>query len=164
MKIIRQILLLAVTAAFLQVHAQNTGFTGNWKINLAKSEFNDAPSYTLSKAFDIMLTPSTTTIRRTNIADSGADSLSFEISGTDGKNASLKNAGGFKEFKIGRSPDGKKLIETFTYAGGEDDLTFEGTETFALSEDGKVLFVTKYVKNSTGFEYTVKGWYDRAAN
>lgn len=158
MQIISLISIVVAIYSFVQA----PDWSGVWKINLVKSQFNGAPTYSLNKAIKIIETIDKISIRRTLEGDNGADSLSVENFALDGKSVKLRNAdGGIKELTLTRSADGKSLTEKFSYTNSAGENVFTGSEVVELSADKKALLVTRHMKTSSGFEYTVKGWYDR---
>lgn len=160
-----KLLIIPLILVAVMASAQSLRISGKWKINLAKSQFGNAPSYTLSKALTIEWPIGQVSIRRVGEAENGADSLAVETGGFDGKMAQVKNTdGSIKAFTMVPEAGGKKLKQDFNYTPAGDGISFFGSETLTLSDDGRSLLVTRYVHASTGFEYTVKGWYDRSGD
>ncbi|MGN6177606.1 MAG: hypothetical protein ACTHNW_00380 [Mucilaginibacter sp.] len=156
------ITLFSLSTAFAQGN-NKPDFTGTWKINVSKSDFGGAPAYSLNKALKIVQSVNQIEIDRTSEDDKGADSTAVESAIYNGKPVQIKNNSGVvKEFTFNWSADGKALTEVFSYSNVSGEPMFQGKETLERSDDGKALIITRNVSASNGFQYTVKGYYDKS--
>jgi hypothetical protein len=150
-KLLLAFLICTSTAAF----AQKTNFSGNWKLDTTKTQFGQAPKYMIpwkikvdQQADDIVImrTPLDTAMQEQAVVK---ETLNFngsvfqQLSG--GKNVTTKIVW----------PDDHSF--TLTRNG-----SLNATETWTLEDDGKTLFIDRFVEQtSNGFKYEIKCYYDK---
>ena len=126
--------------------AARPDFTGEWKLNAAKSDFGPAPAVS-SRTDKIVQKGSSLKITRTQSTDAGQGTSELNCT-TDGKDcdisvsgAALKISGAFKWVDDVLTFDAKG-----TYNGG--DLKIQ--EKWGLSPDGKTLTIQRHLTVSEG--------------
>ncbi|MCS7315614.1 MAG: hypothetical protein RMI94_10475 [Bryobacterales bacterium] len=131
--------LTCMSSAFSQARPD---FSGTWKLNIAKSNFGALPAPESSSLKVEHRDPALKMVS-TTVSSSGerAYELSFT---TDGKECT--NWVGNVEVKSVLRWDGATLIMEHKAAGGEVTLR----DQWALSEDGKILTVTRHWSGSQG--------------
>lgn len=146
----------------IKTNAQIINFTGDWKVNLEKSDFNGMPKNYAATEFKITQNRNVISFERIiKLRDStthSVESLNFDGSITT-SNLKIKK----KESSIKWSEDKVSLIETakqkFTNADGTA-AQFQSIETFSLSEDRIHLFYVRQVI-SPEVNFTVKAQYEK---
>ena len=156
--LIAPILLLSLTSK------KNVDFSGEWKLNQNKSEMGQyAPIVPLKikaeqKADALAITKTTTGF------DGSGEVTASETLGFDGKQVESKIAPGNSKRTASAkwSADGQTLTITYTlmldFNGEMTEV--KGTETWALSNEGKTLTATNTSTSSFG-ENTYKGVYEK---
>ena len=155
-------ILICSLVLVINAKAQTTNFTGDWKVNLEKSDFGTLPKSFAAAEFKIIQNQSSINIDRI-IVFRDSSTKSEEILNFDGSITISDFKIKKKEASIKWSTQGKSLIETaiqkFINKDGKNDQ-YHSVETFSLSEDKKTLF---YIRQVTGndMNFTVKAEYDK---
>jgi hypothetical protein len=142
----------------------NVDFSGEWKLNESKSEMGQyAPIVPLKikaeqKADAVAVTKTSPGM------DGGGEVTATETLSFDGKQVETNVAPGSSKRKASAkwSDDGQTLTITYTLMMDFNGQTTEikGTETWALSNEGKTLTTTNTSTSSFG-ENTYKGVYEK---
>jgi len=149
-------LLLAFNA-----HAQKTDFTGDWKINIDKTNLNGAPASFAGTELMINQGIDTIEIQRTSVLKDSVIRYSEKLN-LNGNLLSSDLITRKRESSVKWSGDKKELIETaLVWNKSEEEKTkYTSIETFALSSDKSILYYTRQVI-SKEVNFTVKAVYDR---
>jgi len=144
--------------------AQRANFSGNWVINIEKSEFGKAPLYTVSKELKI---------------EQKEDSLNIVAYSTN--QIGEDNPPALTKYKLDGKPtskiteDKRKMITTIQWSGNsriftktshfslpnnESQEDYIRTDIWQLSDDGKTLIIERNVE-SKGGKYFIKAIYDK---
>jgi hypothetical protein len=124
-------------------------FSGNWKANIAKSDFGPMPAPTSASSKIDHKEPSLK-VFATQVGEQGESTFEMNLS-TDG--AETTNQIGPLAFKCKAKWDGAALLVESKAATDSGDLTLN--DKWTLSEDGKTLTVTRIVSGPQG-EMTIK--------
>ena len=157
-------LLIAPFLLLSLISKTNVDFSGEWKLNESKSDMGQyAPIVPLKikaeqKADALAITKTSPGF------DGGAEMIASETLGFDGKQVESKVAPGESKRTASAkwSADGQTLTITYTLLlDFNGQLTeVKGTETWALSNEGKTLTTTNKSTSSFG-ENTYKGVYEK---
>jgi hypothetical protein len=161
----KKLLTLLIAPAFLfafTFKADRTNFSGTWKLNESKSELGNfgrfAPRTIKADQKDDALA-----ISRTAPSFDGNDVTTTETLSYDGKETETTVFGNSKRKSTAKwSDDGKTFTINYTLLLDFNGQTNEikGTETWALSDDGKALTVQTHSTSSQG-ERSTKYVYDK---
>lgn len=153
MKISFLIILLASTFA---VSAQSD-FTGKWKLNVDKSEFNNTPG---TPAAPKLLVEQKSGVISYQRNDRPKETLKINgavgITISEGENKTVVT--------MKTADDKKRLIETRTYTypeSEEADVAVKKTRTWSLSDDKKTLTIRDEIESTAGKLYNMVLIYDR---
>jgi hypothetical protein len=156
--LITPVLILSVTSN------KNVDFSGEWKLNESKSEMGQYAPIVPLKIKAEQKADALTITKTSPGFDGGGETTATETLSFDGKQVETSTAPGNTKRKASAkwSADGQTL--TITYAllldfNGEA-TEVKGTETWALSNDGKTLTTTNSSTSSFG-ENTYKGVYEK---
>ncbi len=132
-----------VTLATLPVLAKSN-YTGDWKLNTAKSSFGQMPAPSSMTSKIVHEEPKLETTSK-----SSSDQGDFEfhaIYTTDGKECTNEIMG--TPVKSTVKWDGDVLVISSNMTFGDNDMTM--LDRWSLSEDGKTLTITRALKSSMG--------------
>jgi hypothetical protein len=156
--LIAPVLLLSITSN------KNVDFSGEWKLNESKSEMGQYPPIVPLKIKAEQKTDALTIIKTSTGLDGGGEAIATETLSFDGKLVETTTAPGNTKRKASAkwSADGQTLTITYTLMLDFNGETTEikGTETWALSSDGKTLTTTNSSTSSFG-ENAYKGVYEK---
>jgi hypothetical protein len=156
------IVVLIFLLNFQTAFSQQTDFSGNWKINLKKSEFGDAPQFTASKALKVNQQSGQIKVERLNQTDLDADSTSTETLKLNGEPLEITTADKrAKKMTASLTNNGNVLVRKVAAFLPNGDNQFNAVETWSMSDDKKYLMLTMTLQDYSGFEYTIKTVYDR---
>jgi hypothetical protein len=164
--LLKKITPVFIAAFFLLSMApkSNVDFSGEWKLNESKSEMGQyAPIVPLK--IKVEQKADAMAITKTNPGmDGGGEVTASETLGFDGKPVDTNVTPGSSKRKASAkwSDDGQTLTITYTLMMDFNGQTTEikGTETWALSNEGKTLTTTNTSTSSFG-ENTYKGVYEK---
>jgi hypothetical protein len=166
MILLKRFTLVFTAAIFLLSMAPkgNVDFSGEWKLNESKSDMGQyAPIVPLK--LKVEQKADTMAITKTNPGmDGGGEVTASETLGFDGKLVETNVTPGNSKRKASAkwSDDGKTLTITYTLMMDFNGQVTEikGTETWALSNEGKTLTTTNTSSSSFG-DNTYKGVYEK---
>jgi len=159
LQLLTVLMFLGTTVTF----AQKQNFSGNWKINIEKSEFNGAPSYTAAKAYKIVQNDKTISIELTNVNQNNEEVLLSNKLTLDGKdNSSVTASKRTKTANVTWSKDAKMMIikSQFSVTEQPDVLDYTTEQNWNLADDKKQLTV-KSTTVTKASEYTITAVYDK---
>jgi hypothetical protein len=159
MKILLSILLLVNTVA---VYAQ-TDFSGKWKLNLDKTQFNETPgadASTISGGLFVEQKKNAITLQRgekpkETLNIDSYDEIEVMIVGMEGSKAKVS---------MKSTADKKGLIETRTYSYPESEtaeIAAKKTRTWSLSDDKKTLTIKDHIETTQGKMFDMVLVYER---
>lgn len=143
---------------------KNPDFSGEWKLNESKSEMGQFPPIVPLKIKAEQKADALAITKTSPAFDGGGEVSASETLGFDGKEVETKVAPGSSKRTASAkwSADGQTLTITYTlmldFNGEATEV--KGTETWALSNDGKTLTTTNTSSSSFG-ENTYKGVYEK---
>jgi hypothetical protein len=155
--------IITVVGIFLTLAAssQKANFSGSWAINKGKVEWKDTPEYVLPKSFKIEQSNDQVIIGRV-LLDANLEEHPFSetlpFSGVEVTNETY--AGVQRTTSLKWNEDRLGFVLSTTNSNSNMAIG-EIKETWALINDGKILVIERMVKQADGFEYSVKGYYDR---
>jgi hypothetical protein len=145
------------------VLAQKENFSGNWKINIDKSDFGSAPIFVASAELSVKQTADSIFLDGINVDDNGIRKASSGKYALDG-NASEKiirdtvRLIGFFQFL----KDKKTLVKNQNYIIASQTEPYRKLqEVWTLSSDKTILTVQQTVAVTNGMGYSVKAVYER---
>lgn len=134
--------ILILTVTFIALSQAKPDFSGNWKLNIGRSNFGALPA---PDSGTLRVEHNEPALKMVSITVTGSGERSYELSfTTDGKECT--NWVGNIEVKSVLRWDGVKLVMEHKAAGGEVTLKDE----WVLSDDGKTLTVTRHWSGSQG--------------
>jgi hypothetical protein len=143
---------------------KNVDFSGEWKLNQNKSEMGQYAPIVPLKIKAEQKTDALAITKTTTGFDGSGELTASETLGFDGKQVESKIAPGNSKRTASAkwSADGQTLTITYTLMLDFNGETTEvkGTETWALSNEGKTLTITNTSTSSFG-ENTYKGVYEK---
>lgn len=157
-------LLIAPFLLLSMTSKKNVDFSGEWKLNESKSDMGQFSPIVPLKIKAEQKADALAITKTTPGFDGGNEVTSSETLGFDGKPVETNVAPGNSKRKASAkwSDDGQTLTITYTimmdFNGQETEI--KGTETWALSNEGKTLTTTNTSSSSFG-ENTYKGVYER---
>jgi len=142
----------------------NVDFSGEWKLNANKSDMGQYPPIVPLKIKAEQKADALAITKTSPGFDGGGDVTASETLGFDGKQVETKVVPGNSKRTASAkwSADGQTLTITYTLMldfNGES-TEVKGTETWALSNEGKTLTITNTSASSFG-ENTYKGVYEK---
>jgi hypothetical protein len=155
------ILIVIMVSAFKP--AGRTDFSGTWVINMAKSNFGDAPAYTAAKQIKAIQTASDIQLENTIINDDKDSTARTTIPFTE-KGLTLTDGGGHQRVITADWLSGNEVLNIISSGRFADDPEreeYRSSERWSLSEQGKILTISKKVTAYSGFEYAITAVYDK---
>ncbi|RZK35385.1 MAG: hypothetical protein EOO61_12000 [Hymenobacter sp.] len=152
------LLLCSFTSA---VFAQQTNFTGKYKVNKTKTNFGVAPEFILPRYILVNQDKGKIIISRTQLDQQSkelvpvVDTLSFDGSEFKGKTAS----GNISSSKL-KWLNSQSFQLDISVATADGTIRLKVVEVWKLEEDGKILLVDRAVEQGT-MKYTTKAYFDR---
>lgn len=156
--LIAPVLLLSMTSKM------NVDFSGEWKLNESKSDMGQYAPIVPLKIKAEQKTDALAITKTSPGFDGGGEVTASETLGFDGKEVETNVAPGNSKRKASAkwSDDGQTLTITYIimldFNGQATEV--KGTETWALSNEGKTLTITNTSTSSFG-ENTYKGVYEK---
>ncbi len=151
-----------IAASPLAVNAQRAGFSGDWKLDEAKSELGQFGGRT-SRSLKVEQKDDAITITRVTPGFNGGDPVTSTLTLTfDGKVVESEGFGGSKRKSTAKwSDDGKTLVISSVTNFERDGQSFEfkATETWTITADGLLSVVTN--STSPRGEGTAKAIYTK---
>ena len=166
MRILKQCTPLLIASFFLLSMApkKNVDFSGEWKLNESKSEMGQFPPIVPTKIKVEQKADGLAITKTSPGFDGGAEMTASETLGSDSKPVETTVGPGTSKRKASAKWSDDKQTLTITYTLMLDfngqATEVKGTETWALSNDGKTLTTTNSSSSSFG-ENTYKGVYEK---
>lgn len=152
MKILTTTLFLLLTCTIL--HAQQP-INGIYKINTTKTQFGEAPQWSLPLSLKLSDAHGKITIIR-HIADQSGSESDRTLNFGTGTTAAYS------------SPSGAQNKATLQWTAGHASLVLNNTstglsfkETWSLADNGQTLVVDRHVEQPDGMQYDIKAYYDK---
>jgi hypothetical protein len=152
----KTIILFALIIASVTMYGQ-ADFSGNWKLNTEKSQFNNTPGSPAAANLVVQQKADSITYQRN---DRPKESL--KIDGTD--SLEISDANSKTEVTVKLATDKSGLIETRTYSYPADqtgEVAAKKTRTWSLSEDKQTLTIQDHIESTTGKTYDMILIYER---
>jgi hypothetical protein len=154
------ILLLILAASF---KTDKTDFSGTWVINMTKSKFGDAPAYTAAKQIKVVQSNDQIELENTIIGDTQDSTARMTIPFNE-KGLTLTDGEGHKRVITTDWLSGNEVLNITSSVKFKDDSgseEYQSAERWSLSEQGRVLTISKKVSAYSGFEYSITAIYDK---
>jgi len=150
------ILVLPFSALFAQ-----TSFSGSYTVDTAKINFGRAPHWVLPVSFKVDQQGANVTITRTTVDAQGSPS-SFTEQLHPG-DSTQTNIHGNLVRKASISWNADQSSFTIVYVTQDQGGTplNRVKETWTLEDGGKTLVLDRFVEQTNGLKYPIKGYYDR---
>jgi len=154
-------MLLLLFSLTFAVSAQQTNFTGKYKVNKTKTNFGDAPEFILPRYILVNQDKGNIIISRTQLDQQSkeqvpvVDTLLFDGSEFKGKT----NSGNISTSKLKWLNDQSFQLD-ISVATTDSTIRLKVIEIWKLEEDGKILFVGRAVEQGT-MKYNTKAYFDR---
>ncbi|MEP7376042.1 MAG: hypothetical protein ABI675_21780 [Chitinophagaceae bacterium] len=152
----KTIIVFALLIVSVTMYGQ-ADFSGNWKLNPDKSQFNETPGTPAAPKLVVEQKAGTITLQRNDRAKETLkidSTASIEI--TDGDNKT--------EVSMKLAADEKGLVETRLYTYPESEtavVATKKTRTWTLLDDKKTLTITDHIEASNGGNYVMVLVYER---
>jgi len=162
--IIKKLPVALIAAAFLlsfTTVADKANFSGSWKLNEGKSELGEFGRF-IPRKIKTEQKDDAITISKTAASFNGDEVTTTETLTYDGKTTETTVFGtAKKKSTVKWSDDGKSMAISYSIDVERDGntMTFTGTETWSLSDEGKLVLSTKSV--SPQGERNTKAVYDK---
>ncbi|MGB2714909.1 MAG: hypothetical protein WBC51_12060 [Vicinamibacterales bacterium] len=151
-------LLIGVLFSALPGQGSKPNFTGKWTLDVAKSDFGQFPP---PESIVHVIEHKEPSIKITTHSKSQMGEMSAEHNlTTDGKEHlnKMRVMNTDQEVKVAGKWDGDKLATSWGFEGQGGRVEF--SDSWSLSEDGKVLTLVRVAKSSQG-EFTLRTVYNR---
>ena len=150
------VMLVAMVLSAVTVYGQ-ADFTGKWKLNLDKTQFNETPGSPAAASLVVEQKNGIITLQRN---DRAKETLKIDST------ASIEISEGENKTTISMKPtaDKKGLVETRIYSYAEEPtevVANKKTRTWNLSKDKKTLTITDQIEASNGDVYVMVLVYER---
>lgn len=149
-----------VTALAFTTKAQQTNFSGTWKLNTSKSEFGNTPSMAAVQSYVVEQNAKDISLKWTTLGNNGGEVTSSQKVPLDGSSVSayLQQPQRTRISTIQFSKDGKTILFNKSYSKPDEpsEIDYTLTEKWALQNDGKELVID--LKSPA---YTIKAVYDK---
>lgn len=165
MTFLKRILILLIAPAFLSafaIQANRVNFSGDWKLNEGKSDLGQFARFA-TRLIKADQKDDAITIAKTAPSFNGEDVTITETLSYDGKETETTVFGSSKRKSTAKwSDDGKTFTISYTllFDFNGQITEIKGTETWTLSDDGKVLTLQINSSSPQG-EFSSKAVYDK---
>lgn len=140
-----KILLLAIATCLMAARVEaKPNFSGNWKLNLDKSDFGPLPP---PSARSNQIEHSEPNLKITTTQSGAQGEFTYAMSYTTGGKESSNDVAG-NTFKSTANWDGDVLVVDTKGSFNGNDFTTQ--EKYSLSPDGKVITVNRHLKSAMG--------------
>lgn len=154
------VVVFLVTTFALTGRAQQTNFSGVWKLNTSKSEFGGTPSMAAVQSYVIDQNAKDISLKWTTVDNNNQETTSSQKLALDGSEVSayLEQSQRTRTSTIQFSKDGKTILfnKSYSKAGEPKEIDYSLTENWALQNEGKELVI-----NLKSPGYTIKAVYDK---
>ena len=158
--IIKSFLLITLFITF-KASAQTANFSGNWKIDTTRTNFNGAPIFVLPKALRVSETAAGLIIDRTMIGGQEEKHYTEQMT-FDGKSSqAITSSGNTETDTLSHSADKTGLIIHMGVKSPDGKLLIIVTENWSLSDNGNTLIDDRQVQQYDGSKYEIKGYYTK---
>jgi len=122
--------------------AQNSNFTGKWKVMIDSSDFGGLPQKTAAPSMiEVKLTGDSVAVSRT-FGEEGAMGETLQFAASQ-KEVLSPDGNTLRKSKVSWSKDKKYIIFDWLYEVGGNEWHYTRTETWNLSADGKTLTIDR---------------------
>jgi hypothetical protein len=125
--------------------SQKVNFSGIWKVDSLKSNYGGFGPAAAAVTLKIVQAKDTISIERTIHPGRGAARSFTDKLPLDGK--TMTNTNGTTKSSVSIKWSGQALVETNSYRDDTHNKTYQATETWTLSQDGKTLTIDRIVAN-----------------
>ena len=125
--------------------SQKVNFSGTWKVDTLKSNYGGFGPAAAAVTIKIVQAKATISIERTIHPGRGAARSFTDKLPLDGK--TMMNTKGTTKSSVSIKWAGQALVETSSYHDNKFNKTYQATETWKLSPDGKTLTIDRVVAN-----------------
>ena len=158
------IIILFISISIKSVAQSKSDFSGNWKINPDKTEWNHVPAVMMPVTFSIKQSASDISISRTlnDIADATKQNSFTEILSLNGKGTKthVDFAHSTKTSSIQWPTGPNDFTINSTSVDDNGNTNPPVTEKWSISPDGKVLTMER-ILIANGLTYDAKGYYEK---
>jgi hypothetical protein len=155
------VLALILLAAFSDsAKLQNVNFSGIWKVDSLKTNYGGFGTGSTAVTIKIVQTKDTISIERTLHPGRGDTRYVTDKLPLDGK--TMMKTIGTANSSVSVKWSGQALVETARFRDDKTNSTYQATETWSLSPDGKTLTIDRVVEDDgNGGQGTSKVVYHR---
>ena len=125
--------------------SQKVNFSGIWKVDTLRSNYGGYGPAAAAVKLKIVQAKDTISIERTIHPGRGAARSFTDKLPLDGK--TMTNTKGTTKSSVSIKWSGRALVETSSYRDDKFNKTYQATETWTLSPDGKTLTIDRVVVN-----------------
>jgi len=155
MKNFKYLIVVVLIAVVTSASAQKINFTGNYQIDLSRTDFGKAPHFVLPKKISINQGKDKLIISRGQLNKELLEEPPVvDTLGYDSKQFTKISPSGVKTVSTLRWPDNF----SFTIHRQSKSAT---VETWTLEDSGKTLVLRRDVVQGDGFKYTIIGYYSK---
>ena len=157
----RTLLIILCLFSTAHVFAQKTDFSGDYAIDTNRISFEEAPHWVLPVSFKVRQQGTTVTIERNTVnAEGKPDSYTNELK--PGDTVTTAMAGNrYRKTVISWNPDQSGFTLTYVTEGAGGQFAGQATEKWSLVDDGKTLYIDRYVEQADGLKYPIKAYYSK---
>jgi hypothetical protein len=150
-----------ITGAFSYI-PQKTDFSGNWKINKTRMDFGRIPEYIMPTSFVIEQHADRILVEKTSLTHDNEEIKVTENLLFDGSVTKTDLPDGRKKMSNVKWNDNGKIIVWYSENQNADGTSIgKVTDSCILIDGGKTLIIQKSVKQSDGYSFTIKGFYEK---
>jgi hypothetical protein len=160
----KQLLFITAMLFTITTFAQQTNFSGNWKINTQKTDFASlhAPSYILPLKLNMVQENSKIIIIRLVDDPKMQEHIDSAVLSFDSKVYQSRSYSDKKQSYSLNWDDNQKGFTVILHSVTDDNKLFQdATEKWSLSEDGKTLIINRSVEQASGLKYSIVAYYDK---
>jgi hypothetical protein len=153
---------MLIAGSAFSCFAQQSNYSGHWKINRSKTQFGDSPDYVAAMGFSITQEKNNIVIESILLDEQSKEHLFKQSLTFDGKsyiNIDYKNTKKTSAVNWIAGESSFMLSTARVTADGRPGDTSK--ELWSLEDEGKTLIVDRSIKQNDGDEYTIKVYYDK---
>jgi len=125
-----------------QALAQDSPYSGKWKLISDRSDLGQLPEKVAAASFvEVIIIKDTISVKRSFLTD-GAFEETLRFEGQE-KESFSPDGNTLRKSKVNWSKDKKAIVFDWYYEVGGNEWHYTRTETWNLSEDGKILTVDR---------------------
>jgi hypothetical protein len=152
--------LFCLLSSFIS-HPFKTDFSGMWTINTGKTNFGEAPQWTMPLSLQIKQKKKGMDLQRTTTNAKSEIFNYTEVLSFDGKPANTTAPSGRNIKSMIKWPDESMMVLSSEVTTQDNKPWSKITEKYSLADNGKTLIVERTVDQGQNSIYTIKAYYDK---